>query len=96
MVSTNRNRAVGARQLREQSHRVANEIRKGGAMSVDAARNGVDHLKERGQELLAKGRDSIERYGGQVKGYIAENPFKTLLMAVGVGTLLGLALRRRD
>ncbi len=96
MNSVNSRSPTGGRNLRDQSRRVLQDVKGLGSIAVDNVSDGTDRLKERGKELLASGRESIERYQGQVKSYIAVNPFKSLLMAVGVGTLLGLALRRRS
>ncbi len=46
--------------------------------------------------FLADTKKAAARYQGDARNYIAENPFKTLFVALGVGTLLGLVLRRRS
>jgi ElaB/YqjD/DUF883 family membrane-anchored ribosome-binding protein len=96
MISANSHRTTGARNLRDQSRRVVRDVKDLGSIAAENVVAGRDRLKARGRELLSDGRDAIGRYQGEVKKYIAANPFKTLFMAVGVGTLLGLALRRRD
>jgi ElaB/YqjD/DUF883 family membrane-anchored ribosome-binding protein len=96
MISANSTRAAGGRNLRDQSRRVLRDVKDLGSIAAENVVDGKERLKERGKEMLADGREAIGRYQGEVKKYIAANPFKTLFMAVGVGTLLGLALRRRD
>jgi ElaB/YqjD/DUF883 family membrane-anchored ribosome-binding protein len=96
MVSASSQRAAGGRNLRDQSRRVLRDMKDLGTIAADDVVDGKERLKARGREMLSDGRDALDRYQGQVKKYIAANPFKTLFMAVGVGTLLGLALRRRD
>jgi len=39
---------------------------------------GRDRLKTRGKELLSDGCEAIGRYQGEVKKYIAANPFKSM------------------
>ncbi len=85
-----------ARTLRDQSHRVLHDVKGLGAIAADDLRAGRDRLAERGQALIADGREAVARYQGAAKKYIGEHPWKSLLMAVGVGTLVGLALRRRS
>jgi ElaB/YqjD/DUF883 family membrane-anchored ribosome-binding protein len=96
MISSNSHRTSGARNLRDQSRRVLDDVKQLGSIAVDNVGDGTERLKERGREILDSGRETVERYQGQVKKYIAANPFKSLLLAVGVGTLVGLALRRRS
>ena len=96
MIPATSHRAARGRNLRDQSRRVLRDMKDLGTIAAENVVDGKDRLKARGREMLSDGREAIGRYQGQVKKYIAENPFKTLFMAVGVGTLLGLALRRRD
>lgn len=95
MINANSHRA-GARNLRDQSQRILRDVKELGSIAADNVGDGTDRLKARGKEILAGGRETLERYQGQVRKYIAANPGKSLLMALGVGTLLGLALRRRS
>ena len=96
MIRANSQRTTGARNLRDQSRRVLRDVKDLGSIAAENVGDGTDRLKARGRELLANGKETVERYQDHVRLYIADHPFKTLLMAVGVGTLLGLALRRRD
>ena len=96
MISENSHRATATRNLRDQSRRIVRDVKDLGSIATDNVTDGAERLKARGRDLLASGRETVGRYQGQVKKYIAANPFRSLLMAVGVGTLLGLALRRRS
>ena len=96
MISANSHRSTTARNLRDQSRRVLDDVKGLGTIAAENVGDRAEQLKQRGKDLLASGRETVGRYQGQVKKYIVANPFRSLLMAVGVGTLLGLALRRRS
>ena len=96
MVSTNSHRATAARGLRDQSRRVLDDVKELGSMATDSVGEGAQRLKDRGVELLDEGKEKLARYRGQARKYVAANPMKSLLIAVGVGTVLGLMLRRRS
>ncbi|MBL8840410.1 MAG: hypothetical protein JNL90_02650 [Planctomycetes bacterium] len=85
---------ASGRGVREQSRRILRDVKELGAIAVDDLGDGTDRVKARGKKLLADGRHAMARYQDEAKEYIAENPFKTLLVALGVGTLLGFVLRR--
>lgn len=95
MRNTDTDRAP-ARTLRDQSHRVLHDVKGLGAIAAGDLRAGRERLAERGKALVADGRDAVARYQDAARKYVRENPWKSLLMAVGVGTLVGLALRRRS
>lgn len=96
MVASNSHGPTGTRALRDQSRRVMSDVKTLGTIATDSVGAGAHRLKERGLEMLDGGKETIARYRGQVKKYVAANPLKSLLIAVGVGTVLGLALRRRS
>jgi ElaB/YqjD/DUF883 family membrane-anchored ribosome-binding protein len=106
MPSTTR---VGERTqtLSEQSRKVAEDVRELGNIAVAGAGEALQSLKERGAEAVEGVRDHAQKSLEQGKkqlgkardgfeDYVAENPFKSILIAVGVGTLLGYSLRSRN
>lgn len=78
-----------AQSLIEQSQKVADDVRELGSIAVGSASDALQAVGERGKAGVVKARDGIE-------GYVAENPFKALLIAAGVGALLGYSLSRRS
>lgn len=98
MVSANSSarRSDGGRNLRDQSRRILRDVKDLGSIAVEDVGDGAERIKASGRAFLASGRASLTRYENKAKRYVAENPLKSLLVAVGVGALIGLALRRRS
>ena len=86
MVASNSQR--NARNVREQSRRIVRDVKGLGSLAADAA---IDQ----GEDLLDAGRDVVRRYQGDLQKMVSAHPLKSLLVAIGVGTLLGLTLRGR-
>lgn len=85
----------GTRSLAEQSHRVLEDVRGLGASAVASATEVADQLRERGSAAYEAGKEKATLAKGQLELAISENPLKSVLIAVGIGALLGYSLRRR-
>jgi ElaB/YqjD/DUF883 family membrane-anchored ribosome-binding protein len=96
MISNNADRADQARNVPVRARRGPRDSRSLRAIAAERIEEGADRLKARGRRMVADGRETVERYQDHVERYIADHPYKSLLVAVGVGTLLGLVLRRRS
>jgi ElaB/YqjD/DUF883 family membrane-anchored ribosome-binding protein len=58
-----------------------------------AERTAEDYLKQ-GREQADAAIDSARAYGEQLEGQITKNPFTAVLVALGLGYLVGLMSRR--
>jgi|GEM_PF-3400211 len=108
LESTSRSHTGGrATTLGEQTSKVAEDVRELGSMALAGAGDAiktvkergseaVDKVRERGQEALEKGRERMGEAREGFEGYVAENPFKTVLIAAGIGALIGYSLRSRE
>lgn len=96
-----------AHTLGEQTGKVADEVRELGNMALagagEALKNvkergseAVEKARERGSEALEKGRERMSEARDGFEGYVSENPFKTVLIAAGIGALIGYSLRNRN
>ncbi|HTF87725.1 MAG TPA: hypothetical protein VK843_04905 [Planctomycetota bacterium] len=94
------------RSLSEQSHRVFEDVKGLGASAVASAADVADQIRERGaaayeagkeraSQAYESGKERASQAKGQVETVISENPLKSVLIAVGIGALLGYSLRRR-
>ena len=83
------------RTLSEQSGKVLHDVRELGSIAIENVGQAVNRLKEQGRGTLAKGRQRMRQARGGVETYIADHPMTSLLIALGVGALLGIALRRK-
>jgi len=93
--------------LGEQSQKVAEDVRELGNIALSSAGEAVKSVKERGnealgearergQELLDKGRAGVTRARDGFENYVSENPFRSVLIAAGIGALIGYSLRNRN
>jgi len=70
------------------------KVRKSAEKTADTARERYDDAVEAVQDGYEKVRKDVKRVSGDVSEYVRENPGKSLLMAAGVGFLIGLLFRR--
>lgn len=85
--------------LGEQTSKVAEDVRELGHIALAGAGEALQSVKEsardKGQQLLEKGKEKVETARDGFEGYVSENPFKAVLIAAGVGALIGYSLRSR-
>jgi ElaB/YqjD/DUF883 family membrane-anchored ribosome-binding protein len=85
----------GSRSFGEQSSRVADEVQELGRVALSNAGEAAANLKEKGQHALEVGRDKAKKAKSQFDDVVAENPMKSVLIALGVGVVLGYVIRSR-
>ena len=90
MTTSGHVRTVG-----EQSRRVLRDVRELGSAAVDTFGRSAQRLRRRGREVLAAGRERAMEAETELERYVGQHPIRSLLVAVGIGALIGLALRRR-
>lgn len=92
--------------LSEQTHKVSDDVRElrdiamaGATDALHAVKRrgeqALESARERGQHALEQGRDKAVNARDGFETFVAENPFKSVLIALGIGALAGLSLRRR-
>ena len=59
-----------------------------------AVEDRYDGLKEAARDSYDHGKAAAQQYEAAVETYVQEQPLKSLLIAAGVGILLGLLIRR--
>lgn len=84
------------RQLSAQSGRVAEEVRELGRVAAAGAGHAAAHLRERGRHAVQTGVKRARKAKTRFDVLIAENPVKSMLIALGLGALVGLVLRRKS
>jgi ElaB/YqjD/DUF883 family membrane-anchored ribosome-binding protein len=75
-------------QLREKASTVRDDLRDLGRLTREAAQEKLADARQAGREKAAELEDRVE-------SYVREKPLQSLLIAGGVGLLLGFLLRRR-
>jgi ElaB/YqjD/DUF883 family membrane-anchored ribosome-binding protein len=74
---------------------VADDVRAVGGQVGKAAREQYENLRSRASDYVEQGREKAEEWEDSVESYIKAKPVQALLMAAGVGVILGLLWRRR-
>lgn len=69
--------------------------RKVGTHAKEVVQDRWDDVRTRTADYVEQGRDRARQMGKQVEDRIQESPIKSLLIAMGVGFLLGLFMKRR-
>jgi ElaB/YqjD/DUF883 family membrane-anchored ribosome-binding protein len=89
-----------ARQLRDTAndevHSVMQSARKAGDHFNEAVRTGVNNLRESASDYLDQGRAKAQSMEEAVEQRIANRPLQSILIALGLGFLIGLFCTRRS
>lgn len=92
-------------QLKEKASEMASSLRDMGGNVTEAvsekydqiknaASEKYDQLKNNAVEYYEAGRDKAVEWRDQVENYVREQPIKAVLMAAGVGVILGILWKR--
>ncbi len=81
-----------SKEVRRSAERARKELRKNAKVARAAYNDAADKV----QKGYRRARRDVERVGRDVGEYVRENPGKSVLIAAGIGFLVGLVLRRRD
>jgi ElaB/YqjD/DUF883 family membrane-anchored ribosome-binding protein len=76
-------------QLGKQAMEVTKDLREMGNIVRDAAQEKVGEVRENASELYAQGRDNVHDLACAVEQFLRERPFQSVLIAAGIGWLLG-------
>jgi ElaB/YqjD/DUF883 family membrane-anchored ribosome-binding protein len=93
-------------QLREKAAGIGQSLREAGSQAKEAAAEQLGQLKETASQYYQQGRDKAAEYYQQgrdkamemehdLEDYVRSQPLKSVLIAAGVGLLLGILWRRR-
>jgi ElaB/YqjD/DUF883 family membrane-anchored ribosome-binding protein len=92
-------------QLKEKASEVGQNLREMGQQARQAANEQIGQLRDTAADYYQQGREKAAEYYQQgrekavefeqnLEGYIREQPVKSVLIAAGVGLLLGILWRR--
>jgi ElaB/YqjD/DUF883 family membrane-anchored ribosome-binding protein len=81
--------------LGAQARTVSKDIKEMGDIVRDAAQEKLGEVRENATEFYEQGRDKICGVGGMFTHFVREKPVKSLLIAVGIGFVLGRFSRNR-
>ncbi len=103
--SGTRSTASEAESLQEQIETLKTDLASISTTLSDLVKSGVregrakaertaDYYKRQGKEQAEAAVDSARAYGEALEGHIERNPFSAVLVALGLGFLIGLMSRR--
>jgi ElaB/YqjD/DUF883 family membrane-anchored ribosome-binding protein len=81
--------------MAEQAQEVGQNLRDLGGQVRDAAREKYQHLSEQAQDYYEQGKHKAQEWEEGLESYIQEKPLQAVLIAAGVGVLIGLLWKRR-
>jgi ElaB/YqjD/DUF883 family membrane-anchored ribosome-binding protein len=84
----------GAQALRETAGQVQQGIRDMGSQVRDAAGEKFDELRQQANEYYEQGRQRATEWEQGLEQYVQDKPIQSLLIAAGVGMLLGVLWKR--
>jgi ElaB/YqjD/DUF883 family membrane-anchored ribosome-binding protein len=80
--------------MAEQAQQVGQNLRDLGGQVRDTAREKYEQLSEQAQEYYEQGREKAREWEEGLESYIQEKPLQSVLIAAGIGVLLGLLWKR--
>ena len=83
-----------AGQMRETAQQVQQNLRDLGGQVRDVAGQKYDQLRQQATDYYQQGRDRAMEMEQSLEQYVQEKPIQSLLIAAGVGMLLGILWRR--
>jgi ElaB/YqjD/DUF883 family membrane-anchored ribosome-binding protein len=86
--------ASASDQLKESAHQVTENLRSIGSTARDAANEKISDLKQQASDYYEQGRGQAEEWEQGLERYVQEKPIQALLIAAGVGLVLGVLWKR--
>jgi ElaB/YqjD/DUF883 family membrane-anchored ribosome-binding protein len=81
--------------LRKQARKVTKDVQEMSGIATDAAQETLGQLRDNASEYYEQGQDKAQDVQRTIAQYIQQKPVKSVLIAAGVGLLLGRFWMRR-
>lgn len=85
---------AAASDLRDSAAQVGENLREMGSQVRQQATEQYDKLRDQASDYYARGRERAMEMEQSLEQYVQEKPIQALLLAAGVGMLLGLLWKR--
>lgn len=86
---------TAADELRNQMTKVGEDISELGSAAKEAAQEKVDHVRSAMTDYYKQGKAKAQELEHSLEDKIRTHPIQAVLVAAGVGLVIGLLLRRR-
>jgi ElaB/YqjD/DUF883 family membrane-anchored ribosome-binding protein len=84
-----------AEDLKSKVSDVGDSLREVGSHVRNAAQEQYENVRDRAAGYVEAGREKAREMEEGVESYVQENPIHAILIAAGIGMLIGLLWRRR-
>jgi ElaB/YqjD/DUF883 family membrane-anchored ribosome-binding protein len=88
------NSGSGTDQLRDKAAEVTQNLRDIGGQVRDAASEKYSQLRDQASEYYNQSKEAATQWEQSLESYVQEKPLQAVLIAAGVGLLLGLLWKR--
>ena len=88
-------REGAAAKVKEGAVLIGQGVRELGVQAKDMAKEKYGEARERAKGYYQQGKEKLGTYEETVEEYVRERPVKAILIAAGIGVLLGVLLGRR-
>lgn len=89
-------RSTTGRSFSEQSGKIVEDVHELGRVAADKASEAASNLREKSGEMLEAGKEKAKSVKSDFDGIVAAHPMKSVLIALGVGAVIGYAIRRKN
>ncbi|MDX1386732.1 MAG: DUF883 C-terminal domain-containing protein [bacterium] len=86
---------AGSTNFRDKAAAIGHNVQEIGRISREVAHDTMDVLKENAGEYYHQGVERAKSVEQNLEGKIRDNPIQSLLIAIGLGFLVGMLFRRR-
>ena len=84
-----------ANKVREKAAEVTQNLRDVGSHVSDSAHEKLGEIKDRANDYYNRSKETAQEWEQSLESYVQEKPLQAVLIAAGVGLVLGLIWRRR-
>jgi ElaB/YqjD/DUF883 family membrane-anchored ribosome-binding protein len=95
MASNSHAKRTANGRLADHASTIAKDVHKVGDAARRVATDGVDAIRETAHQYLDDGKAQVRQLGDSVQQRVQDQPVKSLLIAAGIGFLLGAIWIRR-
>lgn len=81
-------------QLRDKAGEAAENLKNLGGQVRDAAAENFGNYRQQANEYISEGRETAREWERSLETFVQEKPLQAVLVAAGVGMLLGLIWKR--
>jgi len=80
--------------ITDKAQEVGQHLRDLGGQVRDQAREKYSQLSDQARDYYEQGRQKAQEWEQSLEGYVQEKPLQAVLIAAGIGVLLGLLWKR--